>query len=106
MRDELTVSALPRVVGLAMILAGISSAAVQLAKGGAPARSGQASLTTAQAAETQHIENAKLETRAAGASLDATMRGLAATAEKAEWVGYFVGSGACERDCRSRHKLN
>src|SRR5258707_11857026 len=30
-----------------------SSAAVQLAKGGAPARSGQASLTTAQAAETQ-----------------------------------------------------
>jgi HEAT repeat protein len=81
-----------------MILAGISSAAVQLAKGGAPARSGQASLTTAQAAETQHIENAKLETRAAGASLDATMRGLAATAEKAEWFGYHVDQVAGERD--------
>ncbi len=50
MREERTVSALQRVLGLAMIVAGISIAAVQLAKGGAPARLGQASLAVAQAA--------------------------------------------------------
>ena len=50
MREERTVSALQRILGLAMVAAGISSAAVQLAKGGAPARAGQASLATAQAA--------------------------------------------------------
>ena len=96
MREERTVSALQRVFGLAMIVAGISTAAVQLAKGGAPARLGQASLAIAQAAETPRIENAKLETRALSASLDATIREIAATAERAEWVGYHVDQVAGE----------
>ncbi len=96
MREERTVSAPQRVLGLAMIVAGISIAAVQLAKGGAPARLGQASLAVAQAAETPRIENAKLETRAVSASLDATIREIAATAERAEWVGYHVDQVAGE----------
>src|ERR1700741_4492421 len=97
MREERTVSALQRVLGLAMIVAGISSAAVELAKGGAPARPGQAGLATAQPAEAPRIENAKLETRAVSANLDATIREIAATAEKAEWVGYHVDQVAGER---------
>jgi len=80
-----------------MIVAGISIAVVQLAKGGALARSKQASPATAQATETPRIENAKLETRAAGASLEATIREIAGTAEKAEWVGYHVDEVAGER---------
>ena len=96
MRNERTVSALRRVLGLAMIVAGVGSAAVQLAKGGIPARLGQASPTAARSAEMPRIENAKLETRAAGANLDATMREIAG-AEKAEWVGYHVDQVAGER---------
>jgi len=80
-----------------MIVAGISVAVVQLAKGGALARSKQASPATAQTTETPRIENAKLETRAAGVNLDATIRQIAATAEKAEWVGYHVDQVAGER---------
>jgi len=97
MRNERTISAVRKVLGLAMIVAGIGSAAVQLARGGAPARSGQASAATAQATEASRIENAKLETRAAGASLDATMREIAGTAEKAKWVGYHVDQVAGDR---------
>ncbi len=97
MREERTVSAVRRLVGLAMIVAGISIAVVQLAKGGALARSEQASPATAQTTETPHIENARLETRAAGASLDATMREIAGTTEKAAWVGYHVDQIAGER---------
>ena len=73
-----------------MIVAGISIAVVRLAKGGAPARLGQASPTSVQASEAPRIANAKLETRAVEASLDATMRDIAAAAEKPEWVGYQV----------------
>jgi HEAT repeat protein len=80
-----------------MIVAGIGSAAVQLAQGGAPAPSAEASLATSQVAEVPHIENAKLETRATSASLDATMREIAGTAEKAQWVGYHVDQVAGER---------
>jgi HEAT repeat protein len=80
-----------------MILAGISIAAVQLAKGGAPARMGEASQATAQVAEAPHIENARLETRAASTSLDASIREIAARAEKAEWVGYHVDEVAGDR---------
>jgi HEAT repeats len=98
MRDERTVSALRKVLGLTMIVAGIGSAAVQLARGGDPARPGQASPATPQAEESPRIENAKLETRAGGASLDATMREIAGTAEKAKWVGYHVDQVAGERD--------
>jgi HEAT repeat protein len=97
MREGRTASALRRVLGLAMTVAGICSAVVQLAKGGAPARSQQAVTAAAQAADAPHIENAKLETRAAGANLDATLREIAATAEKAEWVGYHVEEVAGER---------
>ena len=97
MRNERTISAVRKVLGLAMIVAGIGSAAVQLARGDAPARSGQASAATAQATEASRIENAKLETRAAGASLDATMREIAGTAEKAKWVGYHVDQVAGDR---------
>src|SRR5260370_9181253 len=88
MRNERTISAVRKVLGLAMIVAGIGSAAVQLARGGAPARPGQASPAAAQAAEAPRIENAKLETRAAGANLDSTMREIAGTSEKAKWGGY------------------
>ncbi len=97
MREERTVSAVRRLVGLAMIVAGISIAVVQLAKGGDLARSEQASPATAQTTETPHIENARLETRAAGASLDATMRDIAGMTEKAAWVGYHVDQIAGER---------
>jgi HEAT repeat protein len=96
MRDERTVSALRRVLGLTLIATGIGSAAVQLAKGGATAPLAQTSPTAAQVADAPRIENAKLETRAAGASLDATFRQIAATAEKAEWVGYHVDEVAGE----------
>jgi len=97
MREERAISTLQRILGLAMILAGIYCAAVQLAKGDAPPEPAQTIRAAAQAAEAPRIENAKLETRGAGASLDATMRELAGTAEKAEWVGYHVDQVAGER---------
>src|SRR5882762_4765118 len=90
MREERILSALRRLLGLAMIVAGISIAAVQLASGGSPAR-------PAQAAEGPRIVNAKLETRPVGASLDTAIRELAASAEKPEWVGYGVDRIAGER---------
>jgi HEAT repeat protein len=90
MRDERTVSALRRVLGLTLMAAGIGSAAVQLAKGGATAPLAQTSQAAAQAADGPRIENAKLQTRAAGANLDATIHEIAKTAEGAEWVGYRV----------------
>jgi len=43
------------------------------------------------------IENAKLETRAVTGSLDATLRSLAAQAEKPQWIGYAVDQIAGER---------
>src|SRR6266851_9209393 len=97
MREERILSALRRLLGLAMIVAGISIAAVQLARGGAPARMGQASPGSVQAAEAPRIANAKLETRAVGASLDAAIREIAAAAKKPEWVGYHVEEVAGER---------
>src|SRR2546421_10541780 len=97
MREERIVSKLRKVLGFAMIVAGISIAAVQLAKGGAPARAGQAGVATMQASEAPRIENAKLETRAVGTSLDATFRELAGSADKPEWAGYHVERVAGER---------
>jgi hypothetical protein len=97
MREDRIVSAMRRVLGLTMILAGIGSAAVQLAKGVAPARSVQTGAAVAQTADSPRIENAQLETRSAGASLDATMREIVASADKAEWVGYHVDEVAGER---------
>src|SRR6266436_1763031 len=97
MREERIVSALRKAFGLAMILTGIGGIVVQLAKGGAPDRSEQASAAIAQGADSPRIENAKLETRAAGASLEPTMREITASAEKAEWVGYHVEEVAGDR---------
>src|SRR5437660_5229523 len=96
MREERIVWALRKVLGFSMIVTGISIAAVQLAKGNGPAPAGQASAATMQAAETPRIENAKLETRAVGASLDATFRELSGKAEKPEWIGYAVEEVAGE----------
>jgi len=96
MREELKITAQRRILGLAMIVAGISCAAVQLAKGGVLAESGQASPSVPQAADVPHIENSKLETRAVGASLEATIRELVGKAEGPEWVGYSVDTVAGE----------
>jgi HEAT repeat protein len=96
MREKHAIPTLQKVIGFAMIVAGISCAAVQLAKGGARAPLAQSSAAS-QAMDAPRIENAKLETRAAGANLDATLREIAATAEKAEWVGYHVDEVAGER---------
>ena len=53
--------------------------------------------STQQTAEMPRIENAKIETRAVTGSLDATIRGIAAQAEKPQWVGYSVDQIAGER---------
>src|SRR5260370_8744159 len=106
MREERTIATLRRVLGLAMILAGISSAAVQLANGGAPPRSRQTSPAAVQAAEVPRVENAKLETRTVGASLDATLREIVNAAEKAEWVGYRVDQVAGNREAGCNSNWN
>jgi len=97
MREERMLLAFRKTLGLAMIVAGISIAAVQIAKCGALARLGQANPASVQASEAPRIVNAKLETRAVGTSLDATLRELVAAAEKPEWVGYAVEEIAGER---------
>jgi HEAT repeat protein len=97
MRNQKTLSMLHRLLGLAMIAAGICGVAVQLAKGDSLAPSVQASTASTQSAESPRIDNAKLETRAVSASLDATMREITKTAEKPEWVGYRVDQIAGER---------
>jgi len=96
MREERIGWALRKVLGFSMIVTGISIAAVQLAKGDGPAPAGQASAATMQAAEAPRIENAKLETRAVGASLNATFRELSGKAETPEWIGYAVEEVAGE----------
>jgi HEAT repeat protein len=97
MREDRIFSALQKTLGLAMIVAGLNMAAVQLASGGAPSRPTQAGPAIAQASEAPRIANAKLETRAVGASLDATFHEIAAAAEKPEWVGYQAEEIAGER---------
>src|SRR5713226_8917584 len=106
MRKEEILATLRKVLGLAMILAGIGSAAVQLANGGAPPRPGQVSPVTAQAAEVPRVENAKLETRTVGASLDAAFREIANGAEKAVWVVYSVDQVAGNREACCNNNWN
>lgn len=106
MREEQTVVTLRKVLGLVMILAGISSAAAQLANGDALPRSSQARSATAQAAEAPRAENTKLETRAVGASLDTTLHEIASAAEKAEWVGYSVDQVAGNREACCNNNWN
>jgi HEAT repeat protein len=97
MRKDRTIATLRKVVGVTMIVAGISCAAVQLSRGGVPAQPEQTSSATAQSSDAPRIENAKLETRAAGANLEATIHELAGKAEQPEWVGYQVEQVAGER---------
>src|SRR5260370_1166270 len=106
MRKEEILATLRKVLGLAMILAGISSAAVQLANGGAPPRPGQASPVAAQAAEAPRVENAELETRTVGASLDAAFREISNATEKAVWVGYSVDQVAGNREACCNNNWN
>jgi HEAT repeat protein len=88
-----------KILGLAMILVGISCAVAQLAKGGAASTEAwQASTAaTTAAAEMPCIENAKVETQAVVGSLSATFRELAGKSAKPEWVGYSVEQIAGER---------
>ncbi len=88
-----------RILGLAMILVGISCAVAQLAKGGSAITAAwQASTAAATAgAEMPRIENAKVETQAVVSSLAATFRELAGKADKPEWVGYSADEIAGER---------
>jgi HEAT repeats len=97
MREERILSSLRKAIGFAMILTGINMVAVQLANSGAPSRLEQTSPASVQASEAPRVANAKLETRAVGASLDATMREIVAAAEKPEWVGYQVEEVRGER---------
>lgn len=96
MKEQRTVPALRKTFALAMIAAGICCAAVQLASGGTSSRPGQATPVAAQAMDAPRIENAKLETRAVGVSLEATIRELTGRAEQPEWVGYNVETVAGE----------
>ncbi len=105
MRDERNVT-VRRILGVLLILGGISSAAVQLANGGAPPRPGQAGPVAGQAAEAPRVENAKLETRTVGASLDAAFREILNGAEKAVWVGYSVDQVAGNREACCNNNWN
>ena len=106
MRKEEILATLRKALELAMIVAGISSAAVQLANGGAPPWPGQASPAAAQAAEAPRVENAKLETRTVGASLDAAFREILNAAEKTVWVGYSVDQVAGNREACCNNNWN
>ena len=97
MREQRTVGVLRKFAGLAMIVAGASTGTVPLAGGGIPAGSRQASPAATQAVAAPRIENAKLEVRAVGASLEATFRELAGKADHPQWVGYNVDQVAGER---------
>jgi len=92
-------SAPKRILGLAMIVMGISCAVAQLAKGGAAGTAAwQASTATTMApAEMPRIENAKVETQAVVTSLAATFRELTGKADRPQWVGYGVEEIAGER---------
>ena len=86
-----------RILGLAMIVVGVSCGVAQLAKGGAAGRiAWQANAATVMA-DMPRVENAKVETRAVAGRLEATFREIIEKAESAEWVGYSVDQVAGER---------
>jgi HEAT repeat protein len=88
-RSEKDYSHAISILGLAMIVVGMSCGTTQLAKGReSPARA---------AAEMPRIENAKVETRSVSGNLESTFRELTAKADKPEWVGYGVDEIAGER---------
>jgi hypothetical protein len=97
MRPEPMIPKLQKALGLAMIAAGISCSAVQLASGRGPALAAQASPAASPLTGVPRVENAKLETRAVGSTLEATIRELTGKSEKPAWVGYSVDEIAGER---------
>ncbi len=81
-----------KILGLAMIVAGLCLAVAQLSS---DTRSAHASEQAATAAaqtliEMPHLENAKAETRAVSGGLEATLGEVFAQADQPEWVGYGV----------------
>ena len=106
MNRVLNESTAKRILGLAMILVGISCGLAQLAKGAATKNAiAQASVVAKpEASGMPRLENAKLETRALSGTLDSAMRELSEKADKPEWVGYSVDQiagdrGACCGNC-------
>jgi hypothetical protein len=90
-----------RILGLAMILAGIFCAISQFANARrlrADFSQGLAYAATVQTGnEMPRVESAHAETRAVAGTLEATFRGILAQAEKPEWIGYSVDEIAGER---------
>ena len=92
MRAHDTLSTGRRILGLAMILAGVFCTIAEFGNG----RTRGSEFGKAYAAQTPagvampRIENGKLETRTVEGNLDAAFRAIASQAEKPEWVGYSV----------------
>jgi hypothetical protein len=97
MRTEQLFFSPRKMLGLTMIVAGVTCAAVDLARGASPNPSATFAQAGTSAVDAPHIENAKLETRAVSASLEQTIRDLSAGASQPEWVGYYVDQVAGER---------
>ena len=81
-----------RILGLAMILVGITCGVAQFARGSAyvAAASQSSTIAVSAAADMPRIENAKVETRPVAGTLESTFRGIAAQADRPEWIGYSV----------------
>jgi HEAT repeat protein len=88
--NEMVYSRAIRILGLAMILVGITCAVAQLAKGASQA-------PVQAAAEMPRIENARVETRSLSGNLANTFPEIAAKANKPEWIGYGVDQITGER---------
>ena len=90
-----------RILGLAMILVGMFCTISQFTNGrGLRADFGQSlayAATVQTSSETPRVESAQAETRAVAGTLEATLRGILAQAEKPEWVGYSVDDISRER---------
>jgi len=83
---------LRKILGLAMILVGITCGLAQLAKGNAAENfaSQSSAVVMPQTTGMPRIENAKLETHVVSGTLDSTMREISDKAEQPHWVGYSV----------------
>jgi HEAT repeat protein len=89
-----------RILGLAMILAGIFCTISQFANGRLRAdfSQGLAYAATVQTGnEMPRVDSAQAQTRAVAGTLEATFRGILAQADKPEWVGYSVDEIAGDR---------
>jgi len=95
-----------KILGLAMILVGVTCGLAQLAKGATTAvLASQANVVVKpEAAGMPRIENAKLDVRAVNGNLDSTMREVSGKADKPQWVGYAVEQMAGDRGvCCGNH---